>query len=268
VKLIFAFILISTFAEASGADFYRITPGASEFISAHGLCGTVTNNFSTDLFVSTKTEKEWKTALTPVSSSVAITRSGCSCKSLLAMGNFLSGVYSIDLDSAGPLASFNVYCDMVTDGGGWTLVGRSVAGAPASTSFGWTSSLGSVTDDSQPYSLGVDALRLPFTEVLMGEYSSAKTWGTYVYKRPAPTNFISAYSTTSTDYIGPTPISGGNFNFVMGARIGFTNLGEKFYFRDHSEDAGYGFYPYGWKTAYADHLGGYILDHQGMVMIR
>nr|VFK29016.1 MAG: Fibrinogen beta and gamma chains, C-terminal globular domain [Candidatus Kentron sp. MB]VFK29539.1 MAG: Fibrinogen beta and gamma chains, C-terminal globular domain [Candidatus Kentron sp. MB]VFK74820.1 MAG: Fibrinogen beta and gamma chains, C-terminal globular domain [Candidatus Kentron sp. MB] len=50
---------------------------------------------------------------------------GSSCKAIKE-GNPLvtSGVYSIDPDGAGPIDPLEVFCDMETDGGGWTLVAR------------------------------------------------------------------------------------------------------------------------------------------------
>lgn len=46
-----------------------------------------------------------------------------SCKELHGLSPSLpSGVYAIDPDGAAAGASFDVYCDMSTDGGGWTLV--------------------------------------------------------------------------------------------------------------------------------------------------
>ncbi len=49
--------------------------------------------------------------------------SGISCATLLRENPSLtSGVFSLDVDGSGPLASFDAYCDMSFDGGGWTLI--------------------------------------------------------------------------------------------------------------------------------------------------
>lgn len=48
-----------------------------------------------------------------------------------------SGVYMLDLDGAGPQAAFGVYCDLVTDGGGWALVYNSVGSTLGTTTAFW-----------------------------------------------------------------------------------------------------------------------------------
>lgn len=61
---------------------------------------------------------------------------GSTCKTILEADNTAtSGVYTLDVDGAGPLDSFESWCDMETKGGGWTLVQNRSYDVPLATTF-------------------------------------------------------------------------------------------------------------------------------------
>jgi len=191
-------------------------------------------------------------------------------------GTVGSGMYRIQPQP--PLgATSDVYCDQVSSGGGWTLVGRSASGA-TSTSFGFTSATGTVANDAVPYSLGNVALLNP-TQVLMGYYGGNLTWGAYSYTMALPSGFFTTYATTSVSPGGdPVPVLGGNANFWMGSWVGNSAYTSGFYFRDVGPSDATSFFglgPGGWNTGYADGdtsvmpgYGGYLNTRPGWIFVR
>ncbi|XP_019852532.1 PREDICTED: ryncolin-2-like [Amphimedon queenslandica] len=148
------------------------------------------------------------------------------CKSLFEDGNTTSGVYTVNPDGGTP---FQVYCDMETDGGGWTVFQRRQDGSVDFYKY-WTDYENGFGDLTGEFWLGLSKIHRLTKEgsntlrVDLGDFEGNTAYANY-----------STFSVSdgSTEYI----LTVGGYSGTAGDDLVWYLNGRRFTTRDNDNDA-------------------------------